>query len=268
MYNYHPRGPRFPRPRDFDKLRLDRAVEIYRERFSHVNGWTFLLVGSFEMDAMKTLVATYLGSLPGDKGPVPSFRDLGIRPVKGFVKKEIRKGQEAQSLISMAFTGETVYEPTEPLKLQALVDLVEIKLTEILREKLSGAYTSQITGSLTKNPYGNYAVNITIPCGPENVDKLIEATLGELQKLKTQGPDLKDLSKVKEAFIKRHQENLKDNNYWLSALQRSAEMSSNPASILTVEKRINELTVNDLRERARKYFDMKNCFQAVLYPEK
>lgn len=266
MYN-HPRGPRFPRPKDFDNISLDRVLEIYQERFGHASGWTFFLVGSFDLDSMKLLVSTYLGSLPSSAGPSPFFKDLGIRPVKGVVKKEIRKGKEAQSLITMAFNGETPFVAEEQLKLQALIDLVEIKLTETLREKLSGAYSAQIGGSLSKNPYGNFSINIAVPCGPENVDKLIEATLAEIQKIKDKGPLPEDLVKVRETFIKKHQENLKDNGYWLSALQRSVELSSNPGNILTVEKRMTSITAKDLQERAKKYFAMTNYFQAVLNPE-
>lgn len=268
MYGNHPRGPRLPRPQDFDRLSLDRAMEIYRERFGNANGWTFFIVGSFDPEAMKALVTTYLGSLPSAKGNTAAFKDLGIRPVSGVVKKEIRKGQEAQSLISMAFTGEIAFVPEEQLKLQALIDLVEIKLTETLREKLSGAYTSQISGNLSKNPYSNFSINIMIPCGPENVDKLIEAAQGEIKKIKDQGPSAEDLVKVKETFIKKHQENLKENSYWLNALQRSVELGQPPANILTVEKRMNSLTAKELQERARLYFSMKNYFQAVLFPEK
>ncbi len=267
MYNGHIRAPRFPRPKDFDNVSMDRVFEIYKERFGNARGWTFFLVGSFEMNAMKSLVATYLGSLPS-AGASPSFKDLGIRPIQGVVKKEIKKGQEPQSLISIAFTGETPFVGEEQLKLQALIDLIDIKLTETLREELSGAYTAQINGSMTKNPYNSYSINLAIPCGPENVDKLIKAAFGEIQKIKDYGPKPEDLKKVKEAFSKQHQENLKDNNYWVNIMQRSVELGSSPSNVLTVEKRLNDITTKELQDRARKYFNMNNYFQAVLFPEK
>jgi zinc protease len=268
MYNGHPRAPRFPRPADFDHLSLDRSYEIYKERFANARGWTFVVVGSFDPAVMKGLLTTYLGSLPSSQTATASFKDLGIRPVKGVVKKEIQKGKEAQSLISIAFTGETPFIPEEQLKMQLLMDVLDIKFTEKLREDIGGAYTAQIGGSLSKNPYNSYSINITIPCGPENVDKLIQAAFGEIQKIKDHGPIPADLLKVKEAFSKQHQENLKDNSYWLSILQRSAELGTSPLNVLTVEKRLNDITGKELQERARKYFNMKNYFQAVLNPEK
>ncbi|MBL7852673.1 MAG: insulinase family protein [Cyclobacteriaceae bacterium] len=268
LYGNHPRAPRFPRSADFENLSLDRIMEIYKDRFGNASGWTFFLVGSFELEPVKTLVATYLGSLPSVKSPGSGFKDLGVRPVKGIVKKEIRKGKEEQSLISIAFTGEAPFVPEEQLKLQALIDLIEIKLTETLREKLSGVYSTQIGGGLNKNPYPNYSINLNIPCGPENVDKLIAATFAEIQKIKDTGPTADDLNKVKETITKKQQENLKENSYWLNALQRSVELGTNPSNILTVEKRISEVTAKEIQERARKYFQANNYFQAILYPEK
>ncbi|MBY0433537.1 MAG: insulinase family protein, partial [Cyclobacteriaceae bacterium] len=92
LYGNNPRGPRFPRTQDFSKINLDRSLEIYKERFGNARGWTFYLVGSFDLAKLKPLIATYLGTLPSSQIPSPTFRDLGVRPVKGVVKKEVKKG--------------------------------------------------------------------------------------------------------------------------------------------------------------------------------
>lgn len=268
MYNKHPRGPRVPKAEDFNKINLDRSIEIYKERFGNARGFTFIIVGSFDVTTIKPLIATYLGSLPSTDVVSNGFKDLGIRPVKGIVKKEVKKGTEPKSFISMAFTGEAVYSDEANLKLQALIEVLNIKIIETLREELSGIYGGGMRGSLTKNPYNNYSINVSLPCGPENVDKLIKATMNEIQKIKDNGPAEADLSKVKEAWIKQYQEDVKDNNYWLNKLQQSIENGSNIGDVLTVEKRINALTTKDVKDAATVYFDMKNYLQVVLNPEK
>ncbi len=268
MYNKHPRGPRVPKSEDFGKINLDRAMEIYKERFGDARGFTFILVGSFDVTTIKPLVAAYLGGLPSTAGLPTSFKDLGLRPVKGVVKKEVKKGTEPKSYISMAFTGETPYSDEANLKLQALIEVLNIKLIESLREELSGIYGGGMRGSLNKNPYNNYSINVSLPCGPENVDKLIKATMDEIQKIKDAGPLEADLSKVKETWIKQYQEDVKDNSYWLSKLQQSIESGSSAGDVLTVEKRINALTPKDVKEAANLYFNMKNYLQVVLNPEK
>jgi zinc protease len=267
LFNNHPRGPRYPKPEDFGKINADRALEIYRERLGNANGMTFAFVGNFEMEAMKQLVATYLGSLPSSTTPT-NYRDLGIRPVKGVVKRDIRKGTESKSHISMVFTGEAPWTADAALRMQALLDVLNIKLVETLREDLSGVYGAGAGGQLSKNPYNNYSIRVSMPCGPENVSKLIEATMGEIKKIKDNGPQESDLNKVKETWIKQYRDDLKENNYWLAKLLQTAEMGTNPADILTGEARINAITVKELKDAANRYFDLKNYVQVVLYPEK
>lgn len=267
LYNHHPRAPRFPKADDFSKINLDRALEIYKERFGNANGFTFLFVGSFDPNKLKELVSLYLGSLPS--APVTTaFKDLGVRPVKGVVKKDIKKGSEPKSFISMAFTGETPYSDDANFKLQVLIEVMNIKLIETLREDLSGIYGGGMRATMSKNPYNNYTINISLPCGPENVDKLITATFGEIQKIKENGPLDADLNKVKETLGKKHTEDLRDNNYWLNKLQQTVELGTDPADMMTFEKRLNAITGKDLKDAANRYFNMNNYLQAVLYPEK
>lgn len=267
LVNNHPRASRFPRPSDFSKINLDRALEIYKERFGNADGFTFIFVGSFDTSKLKELVATYLGSLPSTPAST-TFKDLGIRPIKGVVKKEIKKGAEPKSFISIAFTGETKYSDDENFKLQMLMEVMNIKLIETLREDMGGIYGGGMRASMSKNPYNNYSINVSLPCGPENVDKLIAATFAEIQKIKDNGPLEADLAKVKETMSKKHLEDLKDNNYWLNKLQQTVELGTGSGDLLSFEDRLKAVTTKDLKETAVKYFNMNNYLQAVLYPEK
>jgi len=266
LFNNHPRAPRVPKAEDLSKVNLDRALEIYKERFGNANGFTFILVGSFDLDKTKQLVADYLGGLPSSAA-TSTFKDLGVRPVKGVVKKEVKKGTEPKSFVTIAFTGEVPYSDESQLKMTMLTEVMNIKLIETLREDMGGIYGGGMRGSLSKNPYNSYSVTTSFPCGPENVDKLITATWGEIQKIKTNGPTEADLNKVKETMTKQYLESLKDNNYWVAKLQQTVELGSNPSDILTGEKRIGSVTVKDIKDAANKYFNDKNYVQVVLNPE-
>ena len=168
----------------------------------------------------------------------------------------------------MFFNGEAPYSPEEQLKLDALVEVINIKLIETLREDLGGIYGGAMYGSLNKYPYNNYSIGVALPCGPENVDKLIPATIAEIEKIKTAGPAEADLNKVKETWKNQYLENIKNNGYWVQTLIKSAETGSDPSMVLSYLKRIDALTTKDLKDVANKYLDTKNYVQAVLYPEK
>jgi zinc protease len=73
--------------------------------------------------AIKPLIATYLGSLPSTQQK-STFKDVGLRPVKGVVKKEIKKGTEPKSYIRMFWNGEAPFSDAEQLKVQALTEVI------------------------------------------------------------------------------------------------------------------------------------------------
>jgi zinc protease len=267
MYNNSPWVARPPRPADFSKLSLDRSIAIYKERFASAKGLTFILVGSFDSEKVKPLIATYLASLPTPELPI-AFKDVGLRPVTGVVKKDVFSGSEAQSHVSINFSGEAAYSKEELLRFNALLDVMNIRITDILREKLTLIYGGGMSGSLNRIPYGHFTIGVSLPTGPANVDKVIAATFAEIAQMKEQGPSAADLEKVKQNWIQVHRKSLRENGYWLRHLQSAVLNGTDPATILTYEQRVAAITAQDLKDAAARYFNLENYVQVVLYPEK
>ncbi|MES2741411.1 MAG: insulinase family protein [Pseudomonadota bacterium] len=267
IYQNHPRLARAARPDDFDKVKLDRVLDIFKQRFASAKGTTFFLVGSFDVEQVKPLIATYLASLPAGEIEA-NYKDLGVRPVHGVIKKEVFKGSEPKSSISITFSGESAYSEDEQMRLQALVSVLNIKLIEVLREKMGMIYGGGMSASLNKLPYGHYAINVSLPTGPENVDQVIAATLAEIQKIKDAGPVEGDLAKVKEGWTKDYRKAVRENSYWLARLQSAVLQDSDPSIILHYEQRLAALKAEDVKQAAQRYFKLDNYVQVVLYPEK
>ncbi|MYN08718.1 insulinase family protein [Massilia sp. FT127W] len=266
MYNDHPLLPRLMQPADYDKLKLDRVAEIYRERFSSAKDFTFVLVGSFEVDKLKPLLATYLGSLPVADIPT-AFRDRGVRPATGLIKTDIYRGSEKSSRINLRFTSEAPYSEDEAMRVRALAEVLNIKLVDVLRDEKGLLYTGSFTGKLSKQPYGQVAFSANLPCASGSVPKVIAATMDLLKKMQEQGPDPADLAKVKTNWILSYRRALQDNGFWLNGLQGAYANGSDPAILLRDEQRIAAITPESLREVAKRYIKFDNYVQAVLHPE-
>lgn len=267
LYNKHPRAPRNLKAEEYEKIDLDRSIDIFRERFSSARDLSFILVGSFDPAAIKPLLATYLGSLPTPEITV-AYRDVGLRPATGVVKREVRSGTEPKSTVSLTFTGAAEFSEAEQLRLAALLEVVNLRIIDVLREKMSLIYGGGASGALSKIPYGNYSIGVTLPTGPEHVDKVIAATFAEIQRLQAEGPLAADLEKVKSNWIQNHRRSLRENGYWLGHLQTALSEGIDPASILQVEKQVQALSAEDIRIAARRYFNERNYVQVVLNPEK
>ncbi|MBP8183606.1 MAG: insulinase family protein [Rhodoferax sp.] len=266
LYNAHPRVWLTPRPANFDQLDAQRIRDIYRERFSSAKGMTFVLVGSFTPQGIKPLVVRYLASLPTPDLAV-TYTDLDIRPVTGVVRKEVRAGSEAKSVVSITFSGTAAYSEEEQLRLSALLEVLNIKIIDVLREKLTLIYGGGIRGGLGREPYGNFTLGMSLPCAPENVDRVVAAAFGEIQKIQEHGPEASDLAKVRQNWLTQHRQDLRENRYWLGKLQTAGLYKTDPATLLDYAKQVQALTVDDIKAAAQRYLTRDNFVQVVLLPE-
>jgi zinc protease len=267
LYKRNPMAPTpIPKPADFDAIKVDRALEIYRSEFGNANGYHFFLVGNIMPETALPLLETYIGSLPAS-GKAPEFKDNGVRPVNGKVKLDIHKGKEKQSLIVAMYHGEAPYSEDLSLRAQALAEVLNIKVIEELREKLGGIYTGGFQAEVTKDPYAHYQLFMYLPCGPENVDKLLTAANIQIQDIKNKGIETKDLDKVKSQWREKYRVSVKENSYWSGQLTNVLFWNRDKGHVLDYEKWIDSLTPADIQQTAKLLFDGKNEFISVLNPE-
>lgn len=266
LYSDNPRLLRMAKPDDFAQINPDHSDAFFRQRFGSAKGLTFIIVGSFDLEKIKPLIATYIASLPvGDV--VAEYKDVGIRPVSGVLKKDIRVGSEPKSKVEIAFTGPMTYSLEGSTRFYMLLEVLNIRIIDVLREKLSLIYSGGVSGQYERTPYQHYAVTANLPCAPENTDKVIAALFAEIDKLKTEGPQQSDIEKVKKQWLERHKIDLRTNSYWQSILQDAYLYGTDPANVLSYEKRVNDVSAAQLQELAKQYFNKENYAQFVQYPE-
>jgi zinc protease len=267
LYNNSPYAPNpIPKVADFDAINMNKSVEIFKEAFSNPSGFHMFLVGNITPEQAKPLLETYLGSLTA-KGATPSIKDNGARPVAGKTMLKVQKGTEKQSLIVASYHGEAPYTEETALRAQAVAEILNIKVIEDLREKLGGIYTGGYYAQVAKEPYPHYAVMMQLPCGPENVDKLLAAAAEEIQDLKANGPSATDLDKVKSQWKEAHRTSVRENKYWTAKLADIMLYDRSKENVLNYDKWIDRLTPSDVQSAAKMLFDGKNEFVSVLYPE-
>lgn len=266
MTQNHPRAFGFPTVEMIDKIDFKQVETIYKDRFGDASDFTFVIVGNFEVEKIKPQVLKYLGSLPTNNR-TEKWKDLGIRPPKTGLKKVINRGVDQKSQVQITFTGDTKYSLQEHRNMIYLADLLTIKLVEILREEKSGVYGVGARGSVDFIPYERYYFNISFPAGPENVDSLIEAAFGEIEKIKKGQIEDKDLDKVKEGKIINVRENFKRNEYVANEISRSILRDEQMYDLEETEARIKAINKEDLQRVANKYLKKGSDIQIILMPE-
>lgn len=267
MTKNHPRAGGIPKPEDLDKVNLDRSFQIYKERFANAGDFTFFFVGSFNEDSIKPLIEKYIGSLPS----IPkkeTYKDLGIRPPVGMVKKEINKGSDPKSMVAMVFNTPAPYSAKEALSLNSLAEIMSIKLIEQLREEKGGVYGVSAYANFSRTPVSAASFTITFPCSPDNVDTLSKAVIEELQKIIKDGVSAEDLEKIKEQQKRKLEVDSKQNRFWMDNIYDAYFYGTNPKEILDKQKMTDALTVKMIQEAAKKYINLNSYIIATLKPDK
>jgi zinc protease len=102
---------------------------------------------------------------------------------------------------------------------------------------------------------------------PENVDKLVAATLKEIERLKVEGPSLDDVNKVKELERRDLETNAKQNSYWMGSMQTVYMYGWDPANIARRSERTERLNQENIKQMFQKYFPMDRYTLVTLKPE-
>ena len=261
----NPRYTGFPTNEDLDEANYDLAYQKYQERFANAGDFNFYFVGNVDDAKMKAYAETYLASLPGN-GEKEMYKIPEFRSKSGAHDFIIKKGTEPKSQVRITFRGETEYDAKEDRALEALGEILSIKLIEKLREEEGGVYGAGARGNMSKIPYGSYNFTISFPCAPENVEKLSKASLAELEKIVENGPTSEDLDKVKKSLLLSRKDNLEQNRFWLSTIQSADYNKTDIDNVVNYEANINALTTDYLQKVAQKYLT-GGYINAVLMPE-
>ncbi len=263
-YNVRRTGPT---PQKIDQINLDRAFEIYKDRFADASDFTFTFVGNFKNEEIKPLLEQYLGSLPSTNRK-ESARDLGIKIPAGKLDKKIYKGREPKANVRLVFSGDYTYSEKHNIQLDALAEVLSIKLIERLREDEGGVYGVGARASYTKFPKGRYTFTISFGCAPENVEKLINSTLDEISKIKKNGAQQVDIDKFIAEETRTTETQLKDNGFWLGYLTNQLQNEEDPKEVLTYVNALKELSPEALKQTAQFRLSGENYIRMVLLPEK
>ncbi len=250
-----------------NEINPNASWRIYKRRFKDLEDFTFVFVGKFDIDSIRPLILQYLGNLYG----APRFenwKDTGIHPPEGVIKKTVYRGQEEKSQVSLNFTGQHPWNRIDNYAISSMASVMRIKLRETLREDLSGTYGTRIGSTLNLYPREEYSISISFGCEPDRVEELIEAVFQVIDSVQVYGPENSYIDKVKETQRRSFESQLERNRFWLSNLVSYAIRKDDPAFILAYPDFIDTLDPTMVQDAAKTFFNMDNYVQVVLKPEK
>ena len=241
---------------DLDRINYDRLLQIYRERYSNAGDFEFYLVGDVNADSVAPLLAKYLGALP-TKGKKENYKTIDQRIHKGERECFFTREQDTPNSLNVFLYHAPV---KETLKNDILVDMLQQALTmlytETVREDEGGAYGVPVNAGISDYPEEIATVQIILPTSPEKRQAMTGIVYDGVKQMQDNGPTESNLGKIKEYMLRSHQENLKDNDYWMESM--ISKTRYNQDFVTGYEDCVQSISTEDIKNMARHIFGAGN----------
>ena len=248
-----------------DELSLERAEAVYADRFADLGDATFVFVGAFDWDTLRSLTETYLASLP-TTGRVEQWRDVGVDPPPGLEQHVVRSGIEPRSRTAVLFAGDMEWSRQEALTLTVVAEMLQIRMRERLREALGGTYSIGAISRASLFPDPEYLLYVIFGSDPARADELFDAVFEEINWLRD-GGEQDYLDTVKELLRTPREEQLRENGFWLGQIEAVVQRDGEFSAIVDFEERLDAVTLEQVSAAARLYLTQDSYVRVVLLPK-
>jgi zinc protease len=261
----HPRAQPMTAAR-VDQMNLERSLAFYKDRFADASDFVFVFVGSFDLETMKPLVERYVGSLPALRRN-ESARDVGVHPPAGVVERQVKRGIEPKSQVSIVFTGAFQNDEAHRVVMRAMAETLSGNLHTTLREALGGTYGVSVEPHFTMRPAQEYQIAVNFGCDPARMDSLIKAAFKVIEDFKTVGPGWQQLTATKAALVRDFETNSQRNDYLLNRLVHKYQYGEDVKEVFDMRPLYDRLTPAMIRDAARAYLNASRYVEVTLVPE-
>jgi zinc protease len=167
-----------------DAVGIERVMA---DRYGDAGDWAFSFSGDFDLAEAEALSASYLGTLPSS-GRVETVDYVDPPPPPDIVRSEVAGGEGEQARVSFLFTAAASADRRDDIVAQIVTLVISNRLADFIREELGDSYAPfgvvQV-GSGATPPVESY---ITVSTGPEQLDAVAAAVVGQLDDLRANGP--------------------------------------------------------------------------------
>ncbi len=205
-----------------DQTRYDQLLQLYRQYVARPDQFTFIFVGDFDADTLAVLASRYIGSLPVDATarPLCASHTMHLQPGRRVATVAAPPTND-RAQIQVTLSGAMDASPASLVQTQVYGHIVEIVLNAVMREQhqLTYGVSAQAQVLLTEP---RWVLQYQFACKPQDVDNAVGLATDAISLVKERGVSQALFDKVKQMMLRRHDEALTTNAYWMNVLLNRA----------------------------------------------
>lgn len=246
---------------------FDQMKAVYLERFENPSDFEFYIVGDVKAEQLEPLLSKYVASLPTSDRK-ENFKNNNVNWKSDKVDEDVFLAMEdPKASVNIAFKVTNDFTIKNELVAKALGDIMQLRLTETLREEEGGVYSPRALAFLQKEPMVLSYMSVSFDCNPDLAEKLIGIVHSELTKLAKGDISVEDLQKTLTNYKKVRQEAKNNNRYDMTLLTTFYRDGYNMNEAKNFEEIVNNLTKNDIQALAKKLVKKGKSFEIVFKPK-
>ncbi|MDO6853350.1 insulinase family protein [Cellulophaga lytica] len=265
-------GNNNPKVRLMDKaymkdVTFNKMKAVYLDRFKNAADFTFFVVGDVKKDALKPLLAKYIASISANTTKenykvAPKVWTSNAIDKDIFLKMEDEKGS-----VRVGYKNEMKYSLKNAILASALGDILQLRVTETVREAEGGAYSPRAGASFSKRPISEGSISVGFDCNPDKVDDLLKIVHVEIKKIANGEINQTDLDKTLTNFIKERKESKDYNSYDMSLLQNYVLEGYNMNNPKNFENIISAITTKDIQKFTKTLLKGAKTYEIAFKPK-
>lgn len=264
VYANHPRTLRL-RESDFEQIRYERILEMYRDRFADASDFQFTFVGNVDPDSIRPYLEQYLATLPALHRTEQADLQGVARPIAGERTNRFHHTMETpMASVLNLLSGQLDNTLESRITLQMLKQVLDLVYFEKVREEEGGTYGVQTSASLAHFPEGTTLLQIYFDTEPAKRERMNGIVRTELQRLADEGPRPLDFQKTQDNLLKRHAEQLQENSYWLNLLDTYYYRGFD--GLTDYEATVRAVTPDKIQTLAKRLLSQGNWVEVVMEP--
>jgi zinc protease len=250
-----------------EQVNLDKALQIYKERFANPADFTFIFVGNVDPEdkAFQKLVCTWLGGLKSNK-KLETAADDNVRVAMGIQKNYFTREMETKTASNrIQYTSyDMPYTLANNLNMEMIGRILSTRYLESIREREGGSYGVGCAGWMNRYPIPHAQLIMQFDTDPEKQEKLMSIIHEEVMTIVENGPLAKDLQKEKESMLKDFEEDLEKNGYWSDVISIYYKNGIN--YITDYKAAVEAITAETVQATLKKLVEAGNVFEVVMLP--
>lgn len=262
--------PRFSlgKVEDYRKLTFAQLKATLSDRLAR-GAIEVALAGDFDETQAIALVAKTLGALPARETAFQPYADQRDRTFTSDRSRRVvrHKGAKDQALLTVHWPTRDGQDLKDAIALELLQRVVQVELTDSLREALGKAYSPSVGASSPRiwRGYGTFTLGASIDVKEVAATRAAIRTL--LEELRKAPVSADVVQRARAPMLENLDATLKTNAGWIDLIDRAQSKPDELDRFTRSRAIIAALTADDLLALARRYLDPDQGLEVLALPE-